>query len=564
MGVPKITICVITHKKTWLPDDECYLPLHVGKSEHPEMDLGIQGDDTGDNISLENHRYSELTGIYWAWKNVDADYIGCVQYRRFFMYKEKSKADSTLNIMTAGEAIAACEQTRVVVPKKRNYYVQTLAHHFLSYSFAEPDDLDNMRQAIANVDPTYISAFDEVMARRSGHMCNMFIMRRDLFDSYCAWLFGVMDVLNGLIDGTRARILGYFAEHMLDIWMTRNGVDDYLEVDSVFLDRENEVRKRVGYLFRLVGAKKASERFVQREGSSVIAHSEARDQILKQLSNLKGSRAVRAVTAPAMNASFLIRDLTYHHSSDSRYLGNLERQYDGQACFIIGNGPSLRISDLDQLSHEITFAANRIYLLFDRTSWRPTFYVATDREFLARDAHAIDGLAENRSFVYKTSSTRELAGAMRDVTFINSHKSRFSVQRYATDAVMFSSDPTKVLGDGYTVTFTAIQLALWMGFTDLYLIGMDHTFDHEVDERGNVRVNKGVRNHVFDDPEGAVINPQPRQGVEYAYWLARYEAEARGVHIYNATRGGALEVFERIDLDELLREITEGKGDSNG
>ena len=266
MGVPTVKICVITHKLFWMPEHEVYLPLHVGKAEHPDLDLGYQGDDIGDNISLKNHRYCELTGIYWAWKNLDAEYIGFAQYRRHFMYKEKVKGGNASNVMTTGEAIAACEQAPIVVPVKRNYYVQTLAQHFLNYSFAETDDLDNMRAAIEEVDASYLPAFDDVMTRRSGHMCNMFIMRRDLFDSYCKWLFSVMRNLDERIDPARTRILGYFAEHMLDIWMAHEGYDNYLELESVFLDHDNEWRKRVGYLLRLAGQKDASDRFVRRMG----------------------------------------------------------------------------------------------------------------------------------------------------------------------------------------------------------------------------------------------------------------------------------------------------------
>lgn len=265
MQVPDIKICVITHKDYWMPSDEVYVPLHVGKAEHPEVDLGFTADDTGDNISDRNSRYCELTGIYWAWKNLEADYLGFCQYRRHFMYKEKVKRGDASNVMTTGEAIAACLQAQVIVPKTRNYRIQTLEQHFLGYSFAYPDDLEALRSSINVIDPTYLPAFDKVMSRRKGHMCNMWIMRRDLADSYCSWLFDVMSDLDNRIDPSRTRILGYFAEHMLDIWMEKHGINDYLELDSVFFDRDNEWRKRVGYLLRIVGAKEASERFVKRQ-----------------------------------------------------------------------------------------------------------------------------------------------------------------------------------------------------------------------------------------------------------------------------------------------------------
>lgn len=264
MLVPDIKVCVLTHKSFWMPKDEVYLPIQVGKAEHPDLNLGYQVDSTGDNISDRNSRYCELTGMYWAWKNIDAEYIGFAQYRRHFLYKRKKGRDPKNSVMSTGEAIAACGQADIILPQKRNYYIQTLEQHFLGYSFSYPDDIEAFRNAIGKTDHSYLPAFDEVMKRRSGHMCNMFIMRHDLFNSYCSWLFDVMDELDKLIDPGRTRVLGYFAEHMIDIWMCKNKLDG-LEIDSVFLDSENEWRKRIGYLFRLVGAKQASDKFVKRQ-----------------------------------------------------------------------------------------------------------------------------------------------------------------------------------------------------------------------------------------------------------------------------------------------------------
>lgn len=84
-----VKIIIATHKKTDLPIDHLYLPIHVGKEG--KDNIGYEGDDTGDNISFKNPYYSELTAVYWAWKNLDADYIGLVHYRRYFSYKRKKR-----------------------------------------------------------------------------------------------------------------------------------------------------------------------------------------------------------------------------------------------------------------------------------------------------------------------------------------------------------------------------------------------------------------------------------------------------------------------------------------
>ena len=81
----KIKIIVATHKKYDMPKDSCYLPIHVGKEE--KKDIGYIGDNTGENISKKNPYYCELTGMYWAWKNLNSDYVGLVHYRRHFRGK---------------------------------------------------------------------------------------------------------------------------------------------------------------------------------------------------------------------------------------------------------------------------------------------------------------------------------------------------------------------------------------------------------------------------------------------------------------------------------------------
>jgi hypothetical protein len=100
-----IKVIVATHKPYRMPDDPMYLPLHVGKNGGEGF--GIQGDDTGDNISHKNASYCELTGLYWAWKNLDADAIGLVHYRRHFTTR------GLLGCKLAGKwnSILTCKQT---------------------------------------------------------------------------------------------------------------------------------------------------------------------------------------------------------------------------------------------------------------------------------------------------------------------------------------------------------------------------------------------------------------------------------------------------------------------
>ena len=96
-----IKILVATHKQYWMPEDSVYLPIHVGRKD--KSDIGYIGDHTGDNISSKNANYCELTGLYWAWKNLDADYIGLVHYRRYFTRKEVRSIEDKKNQILTGQ-----------------------------------------------------------------------------------------------------------------------------------------------------------------------------------------------------------------------------------------------------------------------------------------------------------------------------------------------------------------------------------------------------------------------------------------------------------------------------
>lgn len=275
------------------------------------------------------------------------------------------------------------------------------------------------------------------------------------------------------------------------------------------------------------------------------------DALVSALNAVKGNGLVRVLAAPIRQAQYTLGDIAYAKSPDSRKVAELKDTHVGERCFVVGNGPSLRTDDLDHLKDEFCFGANRVFQLFDKTMWRPNVYLATDREFLASDSQRIVDIPVDLKLIGRMSFTKSLEGKS-GVVLINSHTRRYTIQRFSNDRVDFSRRPDLVLNGGFTVTHVALQLAMWMGFSEIYLIGMDHTFAYEVTPDGVVKANEGVRNHAFEDPAGAVINPQPRQGVEFAYRIAKYEAENRGIKILNATRGGSLEVFDRVDLDEVL------------
>ena len=161
----KITVIVATHKEYEMPKDSLYLPVHVGAEG--KKDIGYTKDNTGDNISTKNPFFCELTGLYWAWKNLDADYIGLAHYRRHFSLKKKKykKIEDTLDhVLTRKQAKEIFKTTDVILPKKRRYFIETLYNHYKHTMHIET--LDETRKIIEEKYPKYLKEFDRLLAER--------------------------------------------------------------------------------------------------------------------------------------------------------------------------------------------------------------------------------------------------------------------------------------------------------------------------------------------------------------------------------------------------------------
>ncbi len=239
-----IKIVIAIHKPYWVPEDPAYLPLHVGKAG--KKDIGFSGDDTGDHISGRNPTFCELTGLYWAWKNLQAEYVGLVHYRRYFTRKEVRNTDKKkAQILGKEEWEKILSAHPVVVADKRRYYIETNRSH---YNHAHPAiGLDETERIIQEKYPEYSAAFTTVMDRTWAHMFNMFVMRRDLFDAYCQWLFSVLFELEkrldiSAFDAYNSRVFGFVSERLLDVWLEKNGIL-YKEQNVSFLEKQNWLKK---------------------------------------------------------------------------------------------------------------------------------------------------------------------------------------------------------------------------------------------------------------------------------------------------------------------------------
>lgn len=251
-----IKIIVAAHKAYQMPQDPMYLPLHVGREGKEPLEYA--GDNTGDNISAKNAHYCELTGLYWAWKNLEADYVGLAHYRRHFVLSG-SRGKKFDRVLTQSQLEPVLTRHPVILPKKRNYFIETNYSQYVHAHHAE--DLDTTRAILEQQYPGYLDAYDAVMKRTSGHRFNMFIMRRDLFDSYCEWLFGVLFELERRLDISAysvydARVFGFVSERLLDVWMDANAVD-YAELPVLYMEKQNWLIKGGSFLKRKLLGKKA-------------------------------------------------------------------------------------------------------------------------------------------------------------------------------------------------------------------------------------------------------------------------------------------------------------------
>lgn len=229
-----IKILVCCHKKDIMATQEPYMPIHVGKALHPDMDLGIQGDDTGDNISQKNGSYCELTGMYWAWKNLkDVDVIGLCHYRRYFDFHGQTNWINSIEAyktedfykmdLSIPEKVIDKMQDGTAVVAKYKHYMETLAKDYCWCHVS--DDLRVLRKIISEEFPEYKTAFQHVIFSNNKLIhYNMFLMTWHDFDEYCAWLFDVLKVVESRTDITnynpvQARIYGYMGERLFNVWL---------------------------------------------------------------------------------------------------------------------------------------------------------------------------------------------------------------------------------------------------------------------------------------------------------------------------------------------------------
>lgn len=234
---PRIKILVACHKADPnIRQDDIYMPIQVGKALHPDLDLGFQCDNTGDNISEKNGTYCELTALYWAWKNLkDVDYIGLCHYRRYFGFNTYTLPfQSDINLDSA-EFKKWCKKRTPPIDQLLNKYDVILTKPFsypfsleVEYKYAHiSEDYEILKETIKTESPLYYQSFKTIMEHNnklSGY--NMLIMKKNQFDIYCEWIFNILTKIEKKINISpnpyQQRIFGFMAERLLNVFIHYN------------------------------------------------------------------------------------------------------------------------------------------------------------------------------------------------------------------------------------------------------------------------------------------------------------------------------------------------------
>lgn len=241
--VPRIQIFVAAHKEAERFDCDLFQLVQVGSQDAPWRFPDMLHDDQGDSISGLNQLYCELTAQYWAWKNVEADYYGFCHYRRYFDFSAERHKENVYGEIIADQINAEAQRMycldeksiRAVVEgcdvvttevKDLRLFPERFANpveHYRAAPHLRVEDLRKAMELVVSLHPDYQPDVEAYLTGHASCFCNMFIMRRDVFFDYCAWLFPVLERLTeGFDEEHRSveglRTPGHLAERLLNVF----------------------------------------------------------------------------------------------------------------------------------------------------------------------------------------------------------------------------------------------------------------------------------------------------------------------------------------------------------
>lgn len=230
-----IALFILTHKKTYIPSHPLFVPLQIGVALNEPIDEYVQ-DNVGKNISHKNKSYCELTGQYWAWQNVEAEYYGFYHYRRYFSFaKEKYPYrildfpdDATLSKLgyDAEKMEQHIRQYDIIVPMAENMH-ETAWQNYSRAPQHYVEDLQLVVDILKEQHPEYTDAAEQYLNGTKLYLKNMYIMKKEYFHAYCTWLFPILAEFDRRNDWDKynnnaaaMRVDGYLAERLFGVWYT--------------------------------------------------------------------------------------------------------------------------------------------------------------------------------------------------------------------------------------------------------------------------------------------------------------------------------------------------------
>ena len=234
----------------------------------------------------------------------------------------------------------------------------------------------------------------------------------------------------------------------------------------------------------------------------------------------------------------------------------LKDTHVGESCFVIGNGPSLKAEDLDKLKENniFCFASKGIYYIFDQTEWRPDVWGASDLDYIRQSKNEIGQLTGFPKLICAPSYIKDGVKIENAIYYPFIQMER--------RPPWFNLDVTRGVHFWGTITCKLINFAAYMGFKKIYLLGVDNTYGVVKDKNGRYMYDVNAHNHFTDKYLSAEVKKNLEkdinnmiEAIEYvnlSYQSIKWHCEQIGVEIYNATRGGELETYPRVELEKVL------------
>lgn len=322
--------------------------------------------------------------------------------------------------------------------------------------------------------------------------------------------------------------LNFFSVYFYEKLSKRNDGTTYIIVEQDMPIQKIEIAKKI-----LKDVKFIQENEME-ENVDIVLTTTLNREANKRITNLAGNRI-------KVEDSFdLIKKIPEYKNER---LVQFINKHMGESCFIVATGPSLRISDLEILRKNKvkSFSMNRVYRAFDQTAWRPEYYVAADWRCLKESRDEIIDIPVSYKFVSDEYFQFWNGGEIPQ----NIYKFHCHWSLVENELPNYAEDIRYGMYTCATVVYNCFQLATYMGFKEIYLIGVDFSFHNEY---------KNINNHFiknYYDNNSQTSNFYDEEQLR-SFKAAKKYANEHGIKIYNATRGGKLEIFPRVDFDSLF------------